>query len=163
MQQLGAVLQVLIYVTGRRSVGWGRLSEPTQRSIVLAAQCNRSAPQTSLCSAPFFNAHCTPHLCHPLSLSSFSCIHPSPASGAGGFRVSMDSWLRPAVLRAFHRAHMHTPSWPCLSARLQSPSNLFIEMLRLSCDRSLPEHWGCFVLRKLHSSNASRGNSGTLC
>lgn len=65
-----------------------------------------------------------------LCLSSLPCIHPPPASGAGGFGASTDSWPRPAVLRAFCCTHTHTPSQPCLSAGLRSPSNLFIETLR---------------------------------
>lgn len=98
------------YLCHRQEVGgWGQLSEPTQRSIVLAAQSDRSARQTSLCSARLFNAQSSPH---PLSPSSLSCIHPPPARGAGGVRGSMDSWPRPAVPRAFHRTHMHTCTHP---------------------------------------------------
>lgn len=114
---------------GQEAGGGGGVSEPTQRSIVLAAWSYRSTPQKFLCSAPFFRAQ------HPLSSSLFlclssPCIHPSPASGAGGFGASVDSWPRAAVPRAFRCTYTHTPSQPCLSAGLRSPSNLFIETLR---------------------------------
>lgn len=128
-QWLGAVHQVLISVTGRRLGGGGGVSEPTQRSIVLAAWNDRSTPQKFLCSAPFFRAQHPLSSCLFLCLSS-PCIHPPPASGAGGFGASVDSRPGAAVPRAFRCTHTHTPSQPCLSAGLRNPSNLFIETLR---------------------------------
>lgn len=71
---------------GQEVGGWGGLSEPTQRYIVLAAQSDRSSPQTRLFAQLHSSAYSPPSL--PPSVPHFPppfpCIHPPASSGAGG-------------------------------------------------------------------------------
>lgn len=99
---------------GRGGGGWGgSLTHPAVHCVGCTER--QIAPQTFLCSAPFFSAQCVPSFFFSLFFSSFSASLPffeSIPLLVGGFRVSMDSWPEPAVTRAFHCTHTYTCTPP---------------------------------------------------
>lgn len=107
-QQLRAVFQVLICVTGRRSGGGGGSLSPPRGPLCWR---HRATDQhhRHLFAQPGSSMHRAPPTLSP-SLPFLASIPLLPVGL--GLEVSMDSWPRPAVPRAFHRTHMHTCTHP---------------------------------------------------